>query len=141
VDPWVYWLIAALIFGIIEVVTGGTLVAGMVGVGAIAGAVTAGFTDSTLVPWLVFAGTSAAMLLFVRPAARRHLRTPIEMRSGTAALIGAEAKVTAAVTPEDGRVELAGEIWSAKPFDGESSFAVGDRVRVLEIKGATALVA
>ena len=140
-DPWIFWLIAALIFGIIEVVAGGTLVAGMVAIGALAGSVTAAAVDSTLAPWLVFAGVSAAMLLFVRPVARRHLRTPAAVRSGTAALVGHEAKVTAQVTPDDGRVELAGEIWSAKPFDGQSTFEVGQRVQVLQIEGATALVA
>ena len=40
-DPWVWWLIAAVVLGIAEFSTGGTLVLGMVGVGALAGAGTA----------------------------------------------------------------------------------------------------
>jgi membrane protein implicated in regulation of membrane protease activity len=140
-DPWVIWLIAALALGIVEVVSGGTLVFGMVAVGSLAGAATAAVTDSTVLPWVVFAGTSAAMLVLVRPIAKKHLRTPGEIRSGTAALVGTEAKVTEAVTPDDGRVKLSGEIWSARSFDGQTSFAVGESVRVLEIDGATALVA
>lgn len=140
-DPWVIWLIAALALGIIEVVSGGTLVVGMVAIGSLAGAVTSAATDSTVLPWVVFAGTSAAMLIFVRPVAHKHLRTPIGMRSGTAALVGSTAQVTQQVTASDGRIKLSGEIWSARSFDGETTFIEGESVQVLEIDGATALVA
>jgi membrane protein implicated in regulation of membrane protease activity len=141
VDPWIVWLIAALALGIIEVVSGGTLVLGMVAIGSLAGAATAAATDSTVLPWVVFAGTSAAMLIFVRPVARKNLRTPIGKRSGTAALVGATARVTEQVTASDGRIKLSGEIWSARSFDGDATFAEGESVQVLEIDGATALVA
>ena len=140
-DPWTIWLIAALVLGIVEVVSGGTLVFGMVATGALAGSAAAAATDSSVLPWVVFAGTSAAMLVVVRPIAKKHMRTPGEIRSGAAALVGQEADVTAEVSAADGRVKLAGEIWSARSFDGQTSFGVGERVRVLEIDGATALVA
>jgi membrane protein implicated in regulation of membrane protease activity len=140
-DPWVFWLAAALVLGIVEVVSGGTLIFGMVAAGALAGSATAAATDSSILPWIVFAGTSAAMLAVVRPFAKRQMRAPGEIRSGAAALVGQEAAVTAEVSGADGRVKLAGEIWSARSFDGETSFDVGERVRVLEIDGATALVA
>jgi membrane protein implicated in regulation of membrane protease activity len=32
-------------------------------------------------------------------------------------------------------------VWSARAYDGDSVFVVGQRVHVLEIDGATALVA
>lgn len=140
-DPWVIWLVVALALGIIEVVSGGTLVVGMVAIGSLAGAATAAATDSTVLPWVVFTGTSAAMLIFVRPVAHKHLRTPIGMRSGTAALVGSTAQVTKQVTASDGRIKLSGEIWSARSFDGETTFTEGESVQVLEIDGATALVA
>ena len=141
-DPWVFWLIAALGLGIVEVVSGGTLVFGMVAVGSLAGAATAAVApDITYLPWIVFAVTSAAMLGLVRPVARKHMRTTAQVRSGTAALVGTEAVVIEAVTPRDGRVKLSGELWSARSFDGQTSFAAGEEVRVLEIDGATALVA
>ena len=58
-----------------------------------------------------------------------------------AALVGAEAEVLAPVTGKDGRVKLSGEIWSARSYDGESEYQTGSLVRVVEISGATALVA
>lgn len=139
-DPWVWWLIAAVVLGIAEFSTGGTLVLGMVGVGALAGAGTAVLTGSDWLPWVIFGLTSAAMVGLVRPVARRHMRQPIESRSGTAALVGADAEVLADVDGHDGRVKLRGEVWSARSFDGRSVYPVGDLVQVLSIEGATALV-
>jgi membrane protein implicated in regulation of membrane protease activity len=37
-------------------------------------------------------------------------------------------------------VKLGGEVWSARSYDGDRAFEPGQRVSVLEIKGATALV-
>ncbi len=139
-DPWVWWVIAAIVLGIVEVATGVTFVAMMLAVGALAGAGTAAVTGSDWLPWVVFAVTSTTMLVFARPVAHRHLRQPIEMRSGTAALVGADAVVTQEVNAADGRVKLRGEVWSARSFDQQSVFPVGDNVQVLAIDGATALI-
>jgi membrane protein implicated in regulation of membrane protease activity len=139
-DPWVWWVIAAIVLGIIEVATGVTLIALMLAAGALAAAGAAALTGSDVIPWVVFAVSSTAMIALVRPVAHRHLRTPIETRSGTAALVGAEALVTAQVDSRDGRVKLRGELWSARSYDGRSVYAEGDSVQVLAIEGATALV-
>ena len=69
------------------------------------------------------------------------MRTPRAVRTGVAALVGTEAVVLEAVDGRDGRIKLAGEVWSARAYDGDSVFSVGQRVHVLEIDGATALVA
>lgn len=140
-EPWTLWLVAALALGIAEVISGGTLVLGMVGVGALAAAGTALVTGAEWAPWLVFALVSTAMIALVRPIARRHLSMPRELRSGAAALIGTDARVVSEVTAEDGRVKIAGEVWSARSFDGDSVYPEGAVVQVLQISGATALVA
>jgi membrane protein implicated in regulation of membrane protease activity len=89
----------------------------------------------------LFALVSVGLLAVVRPIARRHMRTPRAVRTGVAALVGTEAVVLESVDGSDGRIKLAGEVWSARAYDGDSVFAVGQRVHVLEIDGATALVA
>jgi membrane protein implicated in regulation of membrane protease activity len=139
VDPWVWWIVAAVLLGIIEVVTGGALVFGMLAVGALAASLAAAGGYEWL-PWIVFAAVSGGMIVLVRPIARRHLRMPLETRSGAAALLGADAEVTQVVTGRDGRVKLRGEIWSARSYDGQTEFAEGQTVQVLKIDGATALV-
>ena len=41
---------------------------------------------------------------------------------------------------EPGRVRLAGEIWSAAPYDEHLTIEPGETVEVFEIRGATAYV-
>lgn len=140
-DPWIWWVIAAGVLGIIEVVTGGTLVFIMLSSGALAAGVVSALGGGPM--WAVgaFAVVSATSLVGVRPLARRHMRVLPSERMGIAALIGAEAIVESEVGPDAGLVKLGGEMWSARSYDGESVYDVGERVSVLEISGATALVA
>lgn len=140
-EAWSLWILAALALGVAEVMTGGSLVLGMVALGALAAGATAAITDIGWLPWVTFSAVSVAMLVLVRPVARRHLVVPRELRSGAAALLGADARVISEVTGEDGRVKIAGEVWSARAFDGDSVYAEGSVVQVLQIEGATALVA
>ena len=140
-EPWVWWAVIAGLLGVIEIVTGGTLVFLMLAAGAAAGAVVAGATGSLLLAIIAFAGVSAGSLLGVRPVARRHMRSIGSTKSGVAALVGTEAVVLETVTGLDGRIKLAGETWSAKAYDSQSTYAAGSTVHVLEISGATALIA
>lgn len=140
-DAWVWWIVAAGVLAVVDVVTGGTLILLMISGGAAAGGLASALGAPPAVSVGVFALVSVALLAVVRPIARRHMRTPRAVRTGVAALVGTEAVVLEAVTGRDGRIKLAGEVWSARAYDGDSVFAVGQRVQVLEIDGATALVA
>jgi membrane protein implicated in regulation of membrane protease activity len=83
---------------------------------------------------------TVALIAFVRPVAKRHVyQAPLE-RTGTAALIGTQAIVLEAVDGYNGRIKLAGEIWSARALDEEAHFEPGEKVSVFEIDGATAVV-
>jgi membrane protein implicated in regulation of membrane protease activity len=88
----------------------------------------------------VFIAVSLASLAVLRPIARRHLRTPAQIRTGTAALVGSRAVVLDRVDGDGGQVKIGGEVWSARSFDEDHVFEEGARVEVLQIKGATALV-
>lgn len=140
VDPWLAWLLAALVLGVLELLTGGTLVLFMLAGGAVAGSLTAAVTENPFLPWVVFSVVSVGLLVVVRPIAQKHSRQPLELRSGVDRLLGQEAEVVSAVDGHDGRVKLHGEIWSARAFDGTSTFVPGQSVQVLQIDGATALV-
>ena len=140
-DTWVWWIVAAGVLAVVDVLTGGTLILVMIAGGAVAGGVTAAVGAPPAVAVGVFALTTVALLALVRPVARRHLRTVRSLRTGVAALVGSEAVVLEGVDGRDGRIKLGGEVWSARSYDGDSAFEVGQRVHVLEIDGATALVA
>lgn len=139
-DAWVWWLIIALLFGVAEVSTT-TLVFGMLTGGAVAAALTSLTGVDVSVQLLVFAVVSALLVFVARPVARRHIRMPQPIRSGVAALVGSEALVLEPVDARDGRIKLAGEVWSARSYDGRSELAAGTEVYVVAIEGATALVA
>ena len=54
--------------------------------------------------------------------------------------MGQSALVLERVDSNGGQVKLGGEVWSARSYDGAQVFEPGQRVSVLEIQGATALV-
>jgi membrane protein implicated in regulation of membrane protease activity len=140
VDAWVWWLIATVLLVIGEMVTT-SLVLGMIAVGSAAAGIVSAAGGGGALQIGAFAVVSLGMLIVARPVAIRHLRTPTSIRTGVAALVGAEAEVLSEVGSKDGRIKLAGEIWSARAYDGETEYATGSLVRVVEISGATALVA
>jgi len=110
---------------------------------AIAAVLTAGAAlagAGLAVQLVVFILASAASVGLLRPVARRHLHTPARIRTGTAALVGRPATVIERVDADGGSIKLAGEVWSARAFDEDHAFEPGQRVEVLKIEGATALV-
>lgn len=136
---WVLWLIAAAALAAGEVLTLGFFL-GPVAVAAVLAAIVAGVGGGGEVQVATFIVASVASIAVLRPIARRHLRTPAQIRTGTAALVGERALVLERVDADSGRIKLAGEVWTARPFDEDQAFEPGVRVEVLKIDGATALV-
>ncbi|WP_077062205.1 NfeD family protein [Streptomyces sp. MP131-18] len=138
-DFWVWWLIAAGGFSIALVLTAMPEL-GMLAAGAVAGALTAGVTDNVVIQVVVFAVVSTALILVVRPIARRSRVQPPALRSGPDALMGKSAVVLERVDAANGRIKLAGEVWSARALGEGDTYEPGSQVSVVEIDGATAVV-
>lgn len=138
-SAWVIWVIVAAGLLAVEALTL-TLVLAMAAAGALAAAGAAALGADEAVQVAVFTAVTAATLLVVRPVAKRHLRTPAAQRTGIAALVGQTAAVLERVDGDGGRVKLAGEVWSARSWDGHQVIEPGDHVQVVKIEGATALV-
>ncbi|GAA3909274.1 NfeD family protein [Streptomyces gulbargensis] len=139
IDAWVWWLIGAVGLGIPLVLTAMPEF-GMFAVGAVAGAVTAALGFGIVAQVVVFVVVSVALLAVVRPIAARHRDGGPRLSSGVDALRGRQAVVLERVDGDGGRIKLAGEVWSARALDTGQSFEPGDRVDVVEIDGATAVV-
>jgi membrane protein implicated in regulation of membrane protease activity len=141
-DAWVIWLIAAAIFGVGEILTLGFFLAPFA-VGALVAALVAAAGGGTVVSWAVFLVVSVIMLAALRPIARSHRRQPAQLRTGTAALVGRTAMVVERIANDEGvgAVRLDGEMWTARAYDEDEVIEAGKRVQVIEIRGATALVA
>jgi membrane protein implicated in regulation of membrane protease activity len=137
---WVIWTIVAAGMAVGEIFTLGFFL-GPVALAAAVAAVAAAIGAGVEIQVGVFIVATIASLLVVRPIARRHLRTPAALRTGTAALVGQRAVVVERVDADRGQVKIGGEIWTARPFDDTEVYEVGARVDVMKIDGATALVA
>jgi membrane protein implicated in regulation of membrane protease activity len=131
---WVIWMIAAGVLAVGEMLTLSFFL-GPIAVAAVLAAVAALLGGGTAVQLIVFIAGSIASLAVLRPVAKRHLRTPAQLRTGTAAV------VVSTVDGDGGTIKLAGEVWSARAFDDDQVIEPGARVQVLQIDGATALVA
>jgi membrane protein implicated in regulation of membrane protease activity len=139
-EDWVWWMIAAGVLAVGEIATLGFFL-GPIAVAATLTAIVALIGAPLAVQWLVFIAASAGTVVVLRPIARRHLRTPPRIRTGTAALVGGRAVVLERVDANGGQVKIGGETWSARAYDEDDAFEPGARVEVMKIEGATALVA
>jgi membrane protein implicated in regulation of membrane protease activity len=138
-NEWSAWLGLAFIFGIVETTTL-DLVFLMLAAGAASGALASVLGAPLMAQILIAIGVSVIMIGVVRPIAKRHMRVPHRVRTGAAALVGQSAIVLERVDGDTGRIKLAGEVWTARSFDGRTAIEPGQNVDVIEIDGATALV-
>jgi membrane protein implicated in regulation of membrane protease activity len=137
---WAAWLLLAVALGVAEMVSL-DLILLMMAVGALVAAVVAIAGAPIFLQVLLGAGASAAMLLLVRPSLIARLHNGPDLVSGHNRLVGQQAVVTEELSADNpGRIKLAGEIWSACPYDESLTIAPGAKVEVFAIRGATAYV-
>jgi membrane protein implicated in regulation of membrane protease activity len=134
------WLAIGVALAIAELFTS-TFVLLMLAAGALAAAAAAALGLPLFLQGLVFAAVAAAALAGIRPAMQRYVHrnadsTPV----GLAAIEGAVVPVIERIDSDHGLVKIDGELWTARPYDMTQVIEPGERVRVIEIKGATALV-
>jgi membrane protein implicated in regulation of membrane protease activity len=139
--PWIFWLAAACVFGAGELHTGGFFLAPFA-VGAFAATILSLAGVPTAGAAIVFLAASLLVFLTLRPIARSHRRLPPPIRTGSAALVGRNAMVLERIANREGVgcVKIDGEVWTARSFDEDEVIDAGERVEVVEIRGATALV-
>jgi membrane protein implicated in regulation of membrane protease activity len=136
------WLALGVVLVVAEALTG-TLVLLMIGAGAIAAAVAAALGAPLLAQLLIFAVVSALSVWVLRPIIRRHfVPTVIDPAAmdGAKVLEGAGGEVLEQVTTEAGLVKVEGELWSARAYDATQVLEPGERIRVIEVRGNTAMV-
>ena len=137
---WVVWALVAVGLAAGEVFTPGLFFLGPVALAAVVATVVAAAGADVALQLIVFVAGSVATLAFLRPIARRHVHLPAITRTGTDALVGQRALVLQRVDSNGGRVRIGGEEWSARTYVDDVVYEPGDRVEVVKIEGATALV-
>lgn len=137
---WVFWLIAAGIFFIIEMATIGFLVFWL-GIGALLAMVTSFITDSILIQSIVFVVTSTLLLIFTRPLVDKFIKTPKEVKTNAYSIIGKKAIVISKINNIEGlgQIKIDGEVWSAKSLT-DDGIPENTEVEIVEIDGVKAVV-
>jgi membrane protein implicated in regulation of membrane protease activity len=136
---WGVWLGLAMLLGVLELVSL-DLVLLMFAAGALAGMVADLANLGVPLQILAAVATSVAMLAVVRPTFVKRLHGGPDLKQGFEALIGEEGFTVAEITSQAGQIKVGGEIWTARPYDETAVIPVGAKVRVYEIRGATAYV-
>ncbi|HEY2217507.1 MAG TPA: NfeD family protein [Solirubrobacteraceae bacterium] len=141
-DVWVIWLIAACVLGVGEMHQGGFYLAPFA-LGAVLAAIVGLLGVGAALSAVVFVVASALVFATLRPVAQRHRRLPPSIRTGAAALVGKPAVVLERIANDEGvgcvKID-GGEVWTARSYDEHEVIPAGERVEVVEIRGATALV-
>jgi membrane protein implicated in regulation of membrane protease activity len=139
---WILWLVAACALGVGEMHTGGLYLLPFA-IGASLAAVVSLLGVGALLTGILFVATSVIVVGALRPVAHRHRRLPPAIRTGAAALVGRTAMVLERIVNDEGvgcvRIE-GGEVWTARSYDDDDVIEAGEKVQVVEIRGATALV-
>ena len=137
---WVFWLIAAGIFFIIEMATIGFLVFWL-GIGAILAMLTSFITDSILIQSLVFVITSTLLLVFTRPLVDKFIKVPKEIKTNAYSIIGKKGIVISKINNIEGtgQIKIGGEVWSAKSSENED-IPENTEIEIVEIDGVKAVV-
>ena len=140
-DVWIIWLIAAGVLGVGEMHQGAFYLAPFA-LGAALAAIVSLLGAGTALSVVVFVAASAIVFATLRLVARRHRELPPSIRTGAAALVGRPAIVLERIANDEGVgcVRIGGEVWTARSYADDEVFDAGERVEVVEIRGATALV-
>ncbi len=135
----IVWLVAAIIFLIIEALSVQLISIWLAG-GAIVAMVLALLNVNFWIQVLVFAIVSLLLIILTRPLVKRILSKNVEATNADRS-IGKEAAVTSEINNVlgKGQVNLAGQIWSARSSD-DSVINEGETVIVEKIDGVKLIV-
>ena len=137
----VLWVVLAVALAIAEAFTA-TMFVAMFAAGALAAAAAAGLGAPLLLQVIVFAIVSTLSVATIRPMLRRFGQADGEddTHFGVQAIEGSHGLVLEEVDADSGLIKIDGEMWQARSFDGTEKYLPGERVRVVKVKGATAIV-
>jgi membrane protein implicated in regulation of membrane protease activity len=136
---WI-WLVAAVFFGVGEMLTPGAFFMAPFAIGALVAAILAFADVSVAVQWLAFLGFSIIAFGALRPIARRLDEESSSDGIGSRRLIGRSGTVLEAIEPGHlGLVRINREEWRAEAAD-RSAVPLGTPVRVTDVEGTRLIV-
>ena len=138
--PVSYWLIAAVVFLVIEIITLSLASVWFIG-GALAGALMAWLGFPIWVQVLAFALVTVLLLALIAPVVRSNLKSKKEA-TNIDSLLGQPCLVVQRIDnlKSQGQVDLKGQIWTARSISDEVTIQEGQKVIVQKISGVKLIV-
>jgi membrane protein implicated in regulation of membrane protease activity len=135
----VFWIIVAIVCGIIEAATLELTTIWFV-IGSIVALVLASFEVPFIIQVIVFLSISLILLIYTRPLATKRLNIGKE-KTNVEAIIGRHGIVIEKIDNMIGKgeVKIGGQIWSAKSSD-DLSIEKDNEVEVVSVKGVHVIV-
>ena len=133
-----YWLGAAVIFVVIEIITMGLTTIWFAG-GALVGAVMAAFSLPLWSQIIAFVIVSVILLILTRPWALKYLNSRT-VRTNADSLIGQTALVTQDIDNLNAKVKVEGQIWTARSISDDVQLHEGQKVMIESISGVKVIV-
>ena len=139
-EPWVIWVVAAVVLVIVEATTT-AFVAIYFGFAALVTAIAAVVGLPVALQLVIFGVVSVGSMVLTRPALRQAAGRTTGIRTGVDAMQGRIGVVVRPIAElEPGQVKVGGETWTARSFYDGESIPEGARIEVVRVEGVTALV-
>jgi membrane protein implicated in regulation of membrane protease activity len=138
----VLWIVLGIALAIAEAFTVTFLII-FFAAGALAAAGAAALGAPLLLQAIVFAEVSGLSVATIRPIILKHQKSALETGEvpfGIEAIEGEHGTVLEEVDADQGMIKIDGVHWQARSFDGQEKYLPGERVRVVKVKGAMAIV-
>ena len=135
-----YWLVAAAVFVVIEIMTMGLTTIWFAG-GALVGAVMAAVSLPLWSQIIAFAVISVILLILTRPWALKYVNSRT-IKTNVDILIGQTGLVTQDIDNLNakGQVKVRGQIWTARSISDEVKLHEGQKVSIESISGVKVIV-
>lgn len=138
---WQFWLIAAGVFFVCEMLTVGFLIFWL-GIGSLLAMIVSLFTDNLIIQTAVFVISSVLLIFLTKPFIEKFVtKKDKKISTNVYSMIGKVGIVTEEINPllGTGQIKVGAEIWSATSHD-ETVINQNSEIEVLEISGVKAIV-
>ena len=135
---WLFWLIAAGIFFVGEVLTVGFLIFWL-GVGALLAMIVSFITDSLIIQTAVFVISSIALIFLTKPFVKKYIDKDAFVPTNAYSIIGKKGKVIQDISDNPGQVKVKGEVWTAIS-ENDTLIEKGKEVEIVKIDGVKLVV-
>lgn len=137
---WHYWLIAAGVFFIGEIMTVGFLLFWL-GISALIAMVVSFFTSNVIIQMSVFIISSIILILATKPLVKKFVNEK-NVKTNAFSLVGKNALVIQDINNLNsvGQIKVDGEIWSAQSSEDDINIPIDSEVKIVKIEGVKAIV-